>query len=276
MWANGFHRTKQLQLAELAANDDAPDVLFAGTSKVWYGIDAELFTEVDGRSSYNAGLPAAGPQRSTAWLLDVVEPTVEPELVVWGLSAYDVSGRLDSTSQRIVDAVELQQQLFAPLAWSELMTGAEAVDEGLPETWIVAPEDVGVDQPGTADHRGARVQPDAGRPRDVLRRRGNRGRLRRAGHDRGDGRDAPGAAASRWCWSPCRSPTRFGSSSPTGHRMRSPQRSTTSPTEIRVDHLDLSRSMPDEAFADYTHLTGTGAADFTRLLLDELDRLDED
>ena len=275
VWANGFHRTKQLQLADLAAADDGPDVLFTGTSKVWYGIDAELFTEVDGRSSYNAGLPAAGPAAQHTWLLDTVEPTVEPELVVWGLSAYDVSGRLDSTSQRIVDAVELQQQLFGPLAWSELMTGAEAADEGLPETWIVAPEDVGVDRRGqqTTDEIqfnqtlsdlvtyfvGGATEADSAEL-DMISETVETLR----------GRGVEVVLVSMPV------PDSFRELQPEG----APDALTAAigdvAGEVRVDHLDLSRSMPDEAFADYTHLTGAGAADFTRLLLDELDRLDQD
>ena len=274
-WANGFHRSKQLQLAELAAGDDAPDVLFAGTSKAWYGIDAELFTEVDGRSSYNAGLPAAGPAAQHAWLLDVIEPAVQPELVVWGLSAYDVSGRLDSTSQRIVDAVDLQQELFAPLAWSELMTGAETATENLPETWVVSPEEVGADRRGqqTTDEIqfndtlenlvtyfvGGATEADPGELEmieetvETLR-----------------ARDVDVVLVSMPV------PNSFRELQPDG----APDALTVAIDEAAesagVDHLDLSRSMPDEAFADYTHLTGTGASDFTRLLLDELDRLDRD
>jgi hypothetical protein len=274
-WANGFHRSKQLQLAELAAAGDAPDVLFTGTSKTWYGIDAELFTEIDGRGSYNAGLPAAGPAAQHAWLLDVVEPTVEPELVVWGVSAYDVSGRLDSTSQRIVDAVELQQQLFAPLAWSDLMTGAETATEGLPDTWVVAPEDVGVDRRGQQTTEeidfnetlenlvtyfvGGATEADPGEL-DVISETVETLRAR----------DIEVVLVSMPV------PDSFRELQPEG----APDALTAAidevAGEVRVDHLDLSRSMPEEAFADYTHLTGAGAADFTGLLLDELDRLDQD
>jgi lysophospholipase L1-like esterase len=275
VWANGFHRTKQLQLAELAAADESPEVLFAGTSKVWYGIDADLFTEVDGRRSYNAGLPAAGPAAQRSWMLDVVEPTAEPEVVIWGVSAYDVSGRLDSTSQRIVDAVELQQQLFAPLAWSELMTGAEAVEEGAPETWIVAPEDVGVANRGqlrteevafneTLENLvtyfvGAASEADAGELDAV--------------------RDTVKGLRSRNVEVIIVSmpvPDSFRALQPEGAADALTAAVDGVAEELGVDHLDLSRSMPEETFADYTHLTGTGATEFTRLLLDELDRLDED
>ena len=275
VWANGFHRAKQLQLAELAAEGESPDVVFAGTSKVWYGIDAELFTEVDGRSSYNAGLPAAGPEAQESWLLDVVEPTVEPEVVIWGVSAYDVSGRLDSTSQRIVDAVELQQQLFAPLAWSDLMTGAEAVEEGAPETWIVAPEDVGVANRGQRRTEelgfnetletlvtyfvGGAAEADPGEL-DAIR----------ATIEGLRARDVEVIMVSMPV------PDSFRALQPEG----APEALTAAvddvATELGVDHLDLSRSMPEETFADYTHLTGTGASEFTRLLLDELDRRDGD
>ena len=275
VWANGFHRTKQLQLAELAAAGDAPEVLFTGTSKVWYGIDADLFTEVDGRSSYNAGLPAAGPAAQEAWLLDVVEPTVEPEVVIWGVSAYDVSGRLDSTSQRIVDAVELQGQLFAPLAWSELMTGAETVEEGAPETWVVAPEDVGVANRGQQRTEelgfndtletlvtyfvGGAAVADSGEL-DAIR----------ATIEGLEERDIDVVMVSMPV------PDSVRALQPEG----APDALTAAvddvAAEMGVDHLDLSRSMPDESFADYTHLTGTGASEFTRLLLDELDRRDED
>ncbi len=275
MWANGFQRTKQLQLADLAASGDSPEVLFTGTSKVWYGIDADLFTEIDGRSSYNAGLPAAGPTAQESWLLDVVEPTVEPDVVIWGVSAYDVSGRLDSTSQRIVDAVELQQQLFAPLAWSGLMTGAETVEEGAPETWVVAPEDVGVANRGQQRTEelgfnptletlvtyfvGGAAEADPGELAAI-----------RATIDGLRGRGVEVIMVSMPV------PDSFRALQPDGAADALTAAIDDVAAEAGVDHLDLSRSMPEGTFADYTHLTGTGATEFTRVLLDELDRRDED
>ncbi len=271
-WANGVHRTKQLQLQALEADGAAPEVLFTGTSKVWYGIDAEHFTARDGRPSYNAGLAAAGPAAQHAWLAGEMAPLIEPELVVWGLSAYDLSGRLDGTSGRIVAAVELQEQVFEPLAWSDWMKAGLWVDRDLPPTWQISPADVGVANSGqlrTDDvdfnetlealvtyFVGGATEADA---RELETIEETVAALRSEGIDV--------VLVSMPV------PEAFRALQPEGAPDSLTGAVATTAAGLGVEHLDMSRSMDDGAFADYTHLTGSGATAFTDLLMDELDRL---
>ena len=69
------------------------DVVFAGTSMAWQGLDPATFTRIDrtGRSAYNAGLAGGIPGVMEPWLVDEVAPRLEPELLVWGLSTLDLA-----------------------------------------------------------------------------------------------------------------------------------------------------------------------------------------
>ena len=62
------------------------DVVFAGTSMAWQGLDPATFTRIDrdGRSAYNAGLAGGIPGVMEPWLVDEVAPRLEPELVDLG------------------------------------------------------------------------------------------------------------------------------------------------------------------------------------------------
>ncbi len=85
-----YDATTQLKVEQMDALDGA-DVVFAGTSMAQQGFVPGVFDDVLGGTSWNAGLAGGTPDVMAPWLLDEVIPRLDPELVVWGLSSFDVA-----------------------------------------------------------------------------------------------------------------------------------------------------------------------------------------
>lgn len=77
---------------EMMTNRES-DVVFVGTSMAWQAFVPERFdAHASGQlTSFNAGLAGAVPVVTAPWLLDVVVPALEPQVVIWGVSSLDLS-----------------------------------------------------------------------------------------------------------------------------------------------------------------------------------------
>lgn len=112
-----YDASTQLRAEEMDRRDDI-DVVFAGTSMAWQGLVPSVWTanDVAGRSAFNVGMAGGVPQVMEPWLLDVVQPELKPELVVWGLSSLDLSSSYGADNlKRYEDALEIRQGAVAAL-----------------------------------------------------------------------------------------------------------------------------------------------------------------
>lgn len=83
--------SKLEQIRQLANSGKKVEVLFAGSSMMAGGIDPVAFTEASGKSSYNAAFAGPSMRTITPWVLDVVEPLLQPDVVVVGLQSRELS-----------------------------------------------------------------------------------------------------------------------------------------------------------------------------------------
>jgi hypothetical protein len=84
----------------VAAEGIQSDVLFVGTSMVRRGVQVEVIEDhlVTVDQAHNAALPGAQVQVVRRWLTEEMVPRLNPERVVWGVSALDFnSSRLEPT-----------------------------------------------------------------------------------------------------------------------------------------------------------------------------------
>ena len=79
------------QIRKLANAGKEVEVLFAGSSMMAGGVDPVAFTEASGLTSYNAGFAGPSMRTITPWVLDVVEPMLDPEVVVVGVQTRELS-----------------------------------------------------------------------------------------------------------------------------------------------------------------------------------------
>jgi lysophospholipase L1-like esterase len=77
------------------------DVVFMGSSAVNRGFDDELFADVTGLSAFNAAIDGSSPRLLEVFIEEVVEPTLNPDVVIIGL-----------TSRAFNDNALTQQELF--------------------------------------------------------------------------------------------------------------------------------------------------------------------
>lgn len=84
--------TAQLKVEQMVVAGQA-DVVIIGTSMAQQDLVPSVLGEqlTTTRSVYNAALNAGVPAVMEPWLLDHVEPELQPDVVVWGLSALDFS-----------------------------------------------------------------------------------------------------------------------------------------------------------------------------------------
>ena len=95
-WPRAEMAQKLEQIRSYLDDDEDLDVIFAGSSMTADGIDPVTFSEISGVSSYNAGWSGASLRTITPWIVDIIQPLVEPEVVVVGLSSRELS---DNSSQ---------------------------------------------------------------------------------------------------------------------------------------------------------------------------------
>jgi hypothetical protein len=93
LWTDDTTEVKVAQLDALADGPGCVDLVFAGNSMTRDGLVPEEFTaaDPDGRATYNAALDAATPALLERWVLDEVDPRVDPDGVVLGLSSFDLN-----------------------------------------------------------------------------------------------------------------------------------------------------------------------------------------
>jgi hypothetical protein len=115
--------TTTVKVAQLDALD-CVDLVFAGNSMTRDGLDPRRFAETDAdeRRTYNAALDAATPALLERWVLDEVDPRVDPDGVVLGLSSFDLNDEasigasaLDAFDNAPLTRDDLFGRLQAPL-----------------------------------------------------------------------------------------------------------------------------------------------------------------
>jgi hypothetical protein len=73
-------------------NDRKPfEVVFVGSSMMAGGVDPVAFTKRAGLRGYNAGFAGPSMRTITPWTLGIVEPLLQPEVVVVGLQSRELS-----------------------------------------------------------------------------------------------------------------------------------------------------------------------------------------
>jgi len=132
-WASSQHAGKHGDMAN-AVEAGGFDVVMVGSSLVVNGFDPVLFTELDDRIAFNAGLAAMGAEKLAIWL-DSVLRLGEPDLVVYGVAPRDVRAlsRVERLCSDPVDDWEwselLRTSAFSPvdaldgLWWENLLFG---------------------------------------------------------------------------------------------------------------------------------------------------------
>lgn len=78
------------------------DVVFAGSSMVFLGIDPQAFQEETGFRAYNAGLHGSTLQVTEAWLRDEVLPRLTPRFVILGISSPDLNANFESPNAHLL------------------------------------------------------------------------------------------------------------------------------------------------------------------------------
>lgn len=79
------------QIRKLANAGKEVEVLFAGSSMMAGGVDPVAFTQASGLTSYNAAFAGPSMRTITPWILDVVEPMLDPDVVVVGVQTRELS-----------------------------------------------------------------------------------------------------------------------------------------------------------------------------------------
>jgi hypothetical protein len=132
-WTSSDHAGRHGDMANAVANGGF-EVVMIGSSIVVNGFDPVLFTELDNRTAFNAGLAAMGPERLSIWLESVLRLT-DPDLVVYGVAPRDIRSRnrVEGACTDSVDDWEWSERLrteaFAPvdalngLWWEHLLFG---------------------------------------------------------------------------------------------------------------------------------------------------------
>lgn len=118
LYADDTTTVKVAQLDEL----DCVDLVFAGNSMTRDGLDPRRFAETDPEAlrTYNAALDAATPALLERWVLDQVDPRVDPDGVVVGLSSFDLN------DNAAIGATALDAYESAPLTRDDIFGRLQA------------------------------------------------------------------------------------------------------------------------------------------------------
>lgn len=268
-WYHDIAQAKARQLVE--RKGESLDMVFAGTSQTYYGVDVAVIDRELGTSSYNAGVPAGVPPIQERWLPRQVLRRVDTDLVVWGVSLLDLNDARDlSVVSAYDEAYATRTGFLADLdrtlsRWSGLLRHRRQLTD--PETWKLAAQ--GKD-PIAASRSilrddGVRVPGD--------RRPTERQRIRMENRVVGDyevgGRmlDSLGETITRireggtdvvLAWLPV--PERLLELLPDRQLERTAQASMQAfADELDLTLIDLSDGFTNADFLDYTHLGPTGA-----------------
>lgn len=79
------------QMRTYVNDSEEIDVVFAGSSMVAGGVDPVEFNEMTGLKGYNAAFAGSTMKTTALWVRDVVEPLMQPEVVVVGVQTRELS-----------------------------------------------------------------------------------------------------------------------------------------------------------------------------------------
>ena len=270
IWYHDIAQAKARQLVE--RKGESLDMVFAGTSQTYYGVDVAVIDRALGTTSYNAGVPAGVPPIQERWLPRQVLRRVDTDLVVWGVSLLDLNdGRDLSVVSAYDEAYATRKGFLADLdrgisRWSGLFRHRRQLTD--PEVWRQAfkGEDPMAASRAVLRDDGVRVPGDR-RPTERQRQRMEdrivvdyevgtkmlaslRSTIERV-QDRGT--DVVLA------WLPV--PERLLELLPEpGLQAAARRRMRDFAHEVGVTLIDLSDGFTNDDFLDYTHLGPTGAA----------------
>jgi len=132
-WTSREHAGKHGDLAA-GAGSNGFKVVMVGSSLVVNGFDPTLFAELDGRTAFNAGLPALTAEELAFWMPDVLR-LANPSLVVYGLAPRDIRVLREVEGACVADvedwsfAGEVRDGAFGPVdalagvTWETLLYG---------------------------------------------------------------------------------------------------------------------------------------------------------
>jgi len=120
------------------------DTLFIGSSMMIDAGKPRLFTQLDGRSAYNAGLKGIGPELVDLWLGDHALERADPSLIVYGIAPRDLSAYPDGDgfclfpTTKWEEGSNLREMAFDPVSvlagvpWEAIFFGDPAVEDPKP------------------------------------------------------------------------------------------------------------------------------------------------
>ena len=290
-WYDANTQVKVEQMDRYQRKGRRADFVFAGTSMVFRGVAPLAFDrESEPHSfSYNAGVLAGMPPVQQRWILEEVEPRLKPRVLVYGLSSLDFQERrykypvnayeaapatrrgfmaaAQRFGTRFLDIVRFRTELRDPSAWERVRSSRR--EEGPVERTRKR-----------MDTRG-----------HIFKSKKNLGRAERERMRDNVLRDYKiSAKGSEQITFIARTleerdtqvvfvflpvPRRYIEVHPEGNEDFAAARRHISRLADRLDvpFLDMSRSMSDKWFVDFTHLGERGAVLFSRKLRKELQAL---
>ena len=133
LWVAGQHYGKHYDMAD-RADEGGYDVVMIGSSLVVSGFEPQRFVDVDGRSAFNAGVFAMGPEAIATWL-EAVTRLAAPDTVLYGVAPRDIQSKSKIDGSCLDDAsiwrdtIARQGTVFSPVTalegiwWENLLFG---------------------------------------------------------------------------------------------------------------------------------------------------------
>ena len=112
-----YHEIAQAKTEQMQRRKEPLDVVFAGTSQSYHGIDPAAIDARLGTSSYNAAIPAGVPPVQRRWLFDAVLTELEVDTVVWGLSSVDLNAARPQRMEPVYESAFMTKE--GPLATAD-------------------------------------------------------------------------------------------------------------------------------------------------------------
>lgn len=90
-WPRAEIAQKLDQIHGMTDDGQMADVIFVGSSMMAGGIDPVAFTKRSDVTSYNAGFAGPSTRTVTPWTVDILEPLLDPEVVVIGVQTRELN-----------------------------------------------------------------------------------------------------------------------------------------------------------------------------------------
>lgn len=289
-WYDDITQVKVEQMDRYNQRGQDVDYVFAGTSMVFRGIAPHAFDRAAEPEtfSYNAGLLAGMPPVMERWILEEVEPRLKPEKVVYGISSLDFQGRRYKFPVNAYEAAPATRKGFLAAAqrWGSRVLKLVHTRAMLrePKTWKKLREKEG--KAGPVERKRERMEAKG----HIYKNRKKLGdRERRRMQENVLGGFAISDRGTRNITRIVRTlerrgvevvfvsmpvPQRFIDVHPSGEADFAAAEGHIErlADSLGVPFIDMSDSMRDEAFVDFTHLGREGAAAFSGKLRKELRR----